>query len=207
MGGVSKDSLVKGANFAAVTAAIVVLSTVPGFNILQLGGMIVDVIDPYGYSTTLTREAIDTYSKQAVSSVNDVTQSVEAQTKIAQEIESSSPSLTQEEKDTALAIAISQWHEYDLQPQEFSSCFEDYVNPLPTGDKSFSGSPTSNCDMTYASFYKSFVSSNKAKYEQNEIDNGTELIKIVNDTGLAFTQIDLENKKTEYLQFIYIMTL
>ena len=198
--GKSQQSEQKAVSMVAGLALSIALDDVPGFQLLQIGGILADLVDPFGYSSTLTRNAIDTYSQNAVTQIKTTMFSDQVKNAMASAIDKSGPNLTAEQKDEILAIQTAYWHLYELQPTNFAQCFGDFNT---VGATSLSGPPTASCDEEYVKSYNEFITKNKEEYEKKEITSGDNLIDLLNGILVGELRFQTDNTKSQYLQTVY----
>jgi hypothetical protein len=192
--GKSDKKYAEAAIMVAGTAAMFAMDTIPGMDIIQMGGLMVDMIDPFGYNSTLTRDAIDTHSKAAYDSIREIFTSEEYKKKLYKSIDEASPNLSKEDRNRIFANATSPWKIHNLQPKDYKFCFADFVNPGQkrgrTDDVCKSGPPVEGCDHSYTKSYNEFISNNKTKYNQEKINTGIHLQEFLKKqtTGLVISK-------------------
>jgi hypothetical protein len=200
--GKSRDSIQMGISIGISVVVDLALSSSPGFAILELGGLIVDIIDPNQYSLTLNRASVDQYSSLAYSSTKDVFQSDEVIQLTTEYVNEEGQSLSIDERRNIIAKAISYWKIFTLEPDNFDLCFQDLV--FPTDDISASGPPIQGCDFDYALKYNEYVNDNKQSYIDNQIETGQNFVETLNALLLGLLQLQVTEERENYLNYIYL---
>lgn len=158
----------------------------------QLISMAVDVIDPYGFGSSLNRSRVNQALKAMVQSLERHLR--DGLTEILDENED----LTQAEKDRIkqekfdqvgqTAYAIVQF------PKDTSKCYTDA--------NSLTGAPIDGCDIVYKEAYESFKQ-DKALISTQEVADGTELADLYNAVSRFGVNGRVLKQRDEVLIFMY----
>ena len=176
----------------------------PIFLALNTGGILADAVDPYGYDTTVTRQFVNTTAQEVFDKLFQLRSGSDAaRAAAAKAVQASAQSLTEEQKEEAIAAALSYWQEFNNVPKDYTFCFQDYVNP--NVDQSLSGAPTSRCDQVYTNAYNEYVVNNKAIYEERQIEEGQHLIDQFNNAQLNLNKVTVENERDTYVAVLSIV--
>lgn len=199
--GKSRQSIQRAVALASGFAGQALLSQIPGIQEVVEAGQIADLIDPFDYNNSWTREGLDDMSEKQFGNINDVLKSqanIEKQEALVNRL---GPTMTEEEKKLTVEINTAYWRRYFITPPKYTECFQDYVHP--EGSVSLSGPPTVECDNFYRISYDKYITDNKERYEQNEIKSGNQFIKDLNDLNELGIRDDLDAQRQKYLDALY----
>lgn len=141
-------------------AVQIILSEIPGVDILLAATMITDMIDPYNYNNTLTRSGIDSIANNII---NKITTALKEQLptlviQVYNELKDAYPAVTIEQVTAMLNNATNFWTLVD-EPQVQPDCYGDYDTK-----KKLAGSPKDGCNTLYKGYYEQYYATNKENY-------------------------------------------
>ena len=166
-----------------------------------LAFQLIDVEDPYDYKSALTTKAalnqtmiywknnVEVYQGQGYQAI------VDAQLATA-------TNLNEEQQENTRNNALSMWREFELQPDRYSLCFSDMLN---TAEPSLSGPPTISCDLQYTQRYNDYVTANRQKYKEENIQSGSNIEDTLNQLNNISASNAVDDDRSGYVLGTVIM--
>lgn len=167
-----------------IAVAVALSHFIPGFDYLQAAGMVIDVIDPYNYNNSFTRDGMNKLSQNAI---DDVVRKL------------NDPKLRQPIFDSICATYNCQDPNSTITPDMINNILDHYLaywkQQIPTvksgcyGDlatnKTFSGHPTADCYPVYTQAYDDYYNKNYESYV-----NGNYATEVAFNTSIITFIID-----------------
>lgn len=155
-------------NFTAGLAVAVALSHfIPGFDYLQAAGMVIDVIDPYNYNNSFTRDGLNKLSQDTIDDLirrlNDPQIRQPIFDKICQQYNCTNPSatITPDTINNIIDHYLSYWKQQ--MPTIKQGCYGDLATK-----GTFSGAPTDDCYPVYKQTYNDYYTKNHDAYQNGD---------------------------------------
>jgi hypothetical protein len=175
------------------------------FDITQAIGFVVDQIDPYNYSQTMTREFVDRISKNAVDAYGQALQDPGIQKQFRDKLSSTYPSLTDEQKEVTISNQLSLYSEFFLTPYSLDQCFEGLYKFDPSNGPMTTGPPLPGCNLTYSNAYLEYYGSNKEIYMANNIKTSERIVSGVNNINQKLINFEVNRVHDQYMISIWIL--
>ena len=192
-------------------AAVLVLSIAiqasflsnPVFDVIAAGGMVADIINANGYSTTQTRESVDEYAKANVESIQAVMRNPELVAHLDSLLKQQSPGLSVAQRAEVIDEQTSLYKLKTFVPEGYERCFSQFTNPV-NGQKSLSGEPLAGCDDAYVSSYFAYIENQRANYVSQQVTDGQHRMALTNGFLAVQAKSEIEIERKSYLTTLYI---
>ena len=212
------DSAVK--NDSVQTAALVVGSIVAEelieVSLVALGGpalgaafmyfglasLFVDLTDPYGFSSVLSRDAVNTGVAGIQTTFADTFNPESVQVELKARLVDTYGDLYSDATLDKFVSKMTQIHSvYELTPP--GVCYGNAGEEVP----SYSGVPTTDCDVTYRTAYDNYVTENAEQYAADAITDNRLLVGLINNLALGGIRADYRAKTREYTAYLIIVAV
>ena len=170
--------------------------------IAQMASLFVDIIDPYGYSQTVSRsdidDAINLYQSEMNKSLKDPEKKPEIINEIL-EIFKDNPSVDRKFVEDLYEVATDYWSESPGLMPNSKECYGDLEE-----FNRFSGPPKEGCNQIYKQSYENFVAENGEIYLQRATPENNNRI---NEAFAAIYASIVKNNLKTYKESVRNLTL
>ena len=205
----TRKTIGEGAIFAVGSALPLILGKVipDAFLLLSTIGIFSDIIDPYDYNHTLTRESLDDAAQQGHDFINGIINNKDVNDAVRLSIKQTAPTLTESEITILISQLLSHYKMYTVIPDNYTSCFSDMATGDINGDISMSGNPTERCPPEYKAAYNIYYQSNEEFYRENNIITNEKVIEITNKLSDLFAQRYVTKQRNEYVSQLIVFSV
>jgi hypothetical protein len=160
----------------------------------------VDMIDPYGFSTTLSRGMINTQLTQMMYLLRD---QIQADGSIQKSVEAkysnASPAKIEAWVAKNTSDILNAGNRVRAYPQPIDKCYSDSQR-----EGLALGRPLTGCDPNYVEYYNEYYSRNNEKYVRESVVDAEFLSTTMNEAADINADKKLNDEKDTYLLFLYV---
>lgn len=157
---------------AVSTAIGIALDVIPGMEIIQVAGLIIDLVNPYDYLNSLSRSGLDGMSQNLINTVIKGLKGEDGKSNVDKitddtynQITSSGTTVSKEAVRKMVETQTNYW--FALQnPQVQAECYGNFNKKGDPENNQLSGAPKEGCNALYTQYYNNYTQENKEDYSK-----------------------------------------